>query len=80
MPLIIIEHKPEQEFPKMTHGRVLVSSDILVPKSLEMTNSEDQGVLSASMSPNRVREGHSQDMPAEGSIFDVSPDLPGYQM
>ena len=80
MPLIIIEHKPEQEFPKMTHGRVPVSSDILAPKSLEMTNSEDQGVLSAPMSPNRVRKGHSQDMPAEGSIFDVSPDLPGYQM
>ena len=27
-----------------------------------------------------VREGHSQDMPAEGSIFDVSPDLPGFNM
>ena len=80
MPLIIIEHKPEEETPKMTDGRVPVSLDILVPQSLEMTNSEDQGVLSAPMSPNRVRKGHSQDMPAEGSIFDLSPDLPGYQM
>ena len=80
MPLIIIEHKPEEETPKMTDGRVPVGLDILVPQSLEMTNSEDQGVLSAPMSPNRVRKGHSQDMPAEGSIFDVSPDLPGYQM
>ena len=58
----------------MTDGRVPASLDILVPQSLEMTNSEDQGVLSAPMSPNRVRKGHSQDMPAEGSIFDVSPD------
>ena len=80
MPLIIIEHKSEVETPKMTDGRVPVSSDILVPQSLEMTNSEDQGVLSAPMSPNRVRKGHSQDMPAEGSIFDVSPDVPGYHM
>ena len=77
MPLIIIEHKSEEETPKMTYGRVPVSSDILVPQSLEMTNSEDQGVLSAPMSPNRVRKGHSQDMPAERSIFDVSPDVPG---
>ena len=36
--------------------------------------------MSAPLSPNRVREGHSQDMPAEGSIFDVSPDLPGFNM
>ena len=27
-----------------------------------------------------MKEGHSQNMPAEGSIFDVSPDLPGYSM
>ena len=59
MPLIIIEHKSEEETPKMTDGRVPVSSDILVPQSLEMTNSEDQGVLSTPMSPNRVRKGHS---------------------
>ena len=80
MPLIIIEHKSGVEVPKTTDGRVPVGSDILLPQSLEMTNSEDQGVLSAPMSPNRVRKGHSQDMPAEGSIFDVSPDVPGYHM
>ena len=78
MPLIIIEHKSEVETPRLTDGRVPISSDILVPQSLEMTNSEDPGVLSAPMSPNRVRKG--QDMPAEGSIFDVSPDVPGYHM
>ena len=66
--------------PKTTDGRVPVGSDILLPKSLEMNNSEDQGVLSAPISPNRVRKGHSQDMPAEGSIFDVSPDIPGFHM
>ena len=27
-----------------------------------------------------VRKGHSHDMPAEGSIFDVSPDIPGFHM
>ena len=35
---------------------------------------------SAPLSPNRVQAGRSQDMPAEGSIFDVSPDLPGFFM
>ena len=32
-----------------------------------MTGFEDQDALSAPLSPNRVRKGHSQDMPAEGS-------------
>ena len=80
MPLIIIEHNSGVVIPKTTDGRVPVGSDILLPQSLEMNNSEDQGVLSAPMSPNRVRKGHSQDMPAEGSIFDVSPDIPGFHM
>ena len=80
MPLIIIENTSSGVIPKMTDGRVPVGSDILLPKSLEMNNSEDQGVLSAPISPNRVRKGHSQDMPAEGSIFDVSPDIPGFHM
>ena len=80
MPLIIIENNEGVVVPKTTDGRVPVGSDILLPKSLEMNNSEDQGVLSAPISPNRVRKGHSQDMPAEGSIFDVSPDIPGFHM
>ena len=45
-----------------------------------MASFEDQDALSAPLSPNRVRKGHSQDMPAEGSIFDVSQDLPGFNM
>ena len=40
----------------------------------------DPGLLSAPFSPNRVRKGHSQDMLAEGSLFEVSPDTPGYSM
>ena len=36
--------------------------------------------MSAPLSPNRVRKGHSQDMPAEGSLFEVSPDVPGFHM
>ena len=80
MPLIIIENSAGVIVPKTTDGRVPVGSDILLPKSQEMNNSEDQGVLSAPISPNRVRKGHSQDMPVEGSIFDVSPDIPGFHM
>ena len=45
-----------------------------------MTGFEDQDTLSCPLSPNRVRQGHSQDMPAEGSIFDVSPYEPGFNM
>ena len=80
MPLIIIEHNSGAVIPRTTDGRVPVGSDILLPQSLGMNNSEDQGVLSAPLSPNRVRKGHSQDMPAEGSLFDVSPDVPGFHM
>ena len=36
--------------------------------------------MSAPLSPNRVRKGHSQDMPAEGSLFEVSPDVPAFHM
>ena len=74
MPLIILEHNSGVVIPRTTDGWVPVGSDILLPQSPGMNNSEDQGVLSAPLSPNRVRKGHSQDMPAEGSIFDVSPD------
>ena len=80
MPLIIIENNSGVANPRTTDGLLPVGSDILLPQSPEVTSLEDQGVLSAPLSPNRVREGHSQDMPAEGSIFDVSPDVPGFNM
>ena len=50
MPLIIIENNSEVVIPKTTGGRVPVGSDILLPQSMEMTNLEDHGVLSAPMS------------------------------
>ena len=80
MPLIIIEHNSGVAIPKTTDGLLPVGSDILLPQSPGVNSLEDQGVLSAPLSPNRVRKGHSQDMPAEGSIFDVSPDVPGFHM
>ena len=80
MPLIIIENSSVVEKPRTTDGLLPVGSEILLPQSPEMTNFEDQEALSAPLSPNRVRKGHSQDMPAEGSIFDVSPDVPGFNM
>ena len=80
MPLIIIENKSEMLVPTKTTEGLLADSDNLLPKSHEMNNSGDQGVLSAPISPNRVRKGHSQDMPAEGSLFDVSPDVLGFHM
>ena len=80
MPLIIIEHNSGVAIPRTTDGLLPVGSDFLLPQSPGVHSLEDQGVLSAPLSPNRVRKGHSQDMPAEGSIFDVSPDVPGFHM
>ena len=80
MPLIIIENSSAVEKPRTTDGLLPVCSEILLPQSPEVTSFEDQEALSAPLSPNRVRKGHSQDMPAEGSIFDVSPDVPGFNM
>ena len=73
MPLIIIENSSVVEKPKTTDGLLPIGSEILLPRSPEMDSFEDQDPMSAPLSPNRVREGHSQDIPAEGSIFDVSP-------
>ena len=56
MPLIIIEHNSGVVITRTTDGLLPVGSDILLPQSLEMNNSEDHGVLSAPMSPNRVRK------------------------
>ena len=80
IPLIIIENSSVVEKLRTTDGLFPVGSDILLPQSPEVTSFEEQGALSAPLSPNRVRKGHSQDMPAEGSIFDVSPDVPGFIM
>ena len=80
MPLIIIEYNSGVANPRAIDGLSPVGPDILLPQSPEMTSLEDQGALSAPLSLNRVRKGHSQDMPTEGIIFDVSPDEPGFNM
>ena len=80
MPLIIIDKSLVVEKPTTTDRLLLIGSEILLPRSPEMASFDDQDALSAPLSPNRVRKGHSQDMPAEGSIFDVSPDVPGFSM
>ena len=80
MPLIVIENSSAVEKPRTTDGLLPVGSEILLPQSPEVISFEDQEALSAPLSPNRVRKGHSQDMPAEGSIFDVSLDVPGFSM
>ena len=69
---------PPSEVPDWSDGEV--DSDDVLPLSPAMNSSGDPGVLSAPLSPNHVRKGHSQDMPAEGSLFDVSPDIPGFHM
>ena len=66
--------------PTKTMTGILIHPDDVLRVSPPMNSSGDPGVLSAPLSPNRVRQGHSQDMPAEGSLFAVSPDTPGYSM
>ena len=80
MPLIIIETSSVPPTPTKTIDGLLVDSDDVLRLSPAMNSSGDPGILSAPLSPNRVRTGHSQDMPAEGSLFDVSPDIPGFHM
>ena len=53
------------EKPKTTDRPLPIGSEILLQRSPEMVSFEDQDTPSAPLSPYRVREGHSQDMPAE---------------
>ena len=80
MPLIIFEKSSVPPTPTKTRSELLIHPDDVLCVSPTMNSSGDPGGLSAPLSPNRVRKGHSQDMPAEGSLFAVSPDTPGYSM
>ena len=80
MPLITLKDSPVVYKINMTGCPLPNGSEVLLPRSPETVGFKYQDVSSAPLSPNRVKEGHSQDMPAEGSIFDVLPDLPGYRM
>ena len=55
------------EKTKTTDGPLPIGSEILLPRSREMVSFEDQDAPSAPLSPHRVREGHSLNMPAEES-------------
>ena len=68
MPLVYLKDASVLDMMDMTGCPLPMCSEVLSPRS------------PATMSPNRVREGHSEDMPVEGNIFDVSPDLPGFNM
>ena len=69
-----------KEFPTL---RLSESSDLLPSFGLSSSSSSPTLPLgtaedsSPTFSPNRVREGHSQDVPDEGSLFNVSPLSPG---
>ena len=80
MPLIYLKDTSVVDMMDMTGCPLPKYSEVLSHRSPATVGFEDQEDLSAPLSPNRVREGHSQDMPAEGSVFYVSPDLPGFNM
>ena len=50
------------------------------PDSPQTVAFNDMAGLSVPMSPNRVREENSQDVPDEGTVFEVSPDTSGFCM
>ena len=52
----------------------------LSPGSPRMVAFEDLGDSSVPLSPNRVQAGRSQEVPEDGSLFNVSPVSPGFLM
>ena len=50
------------------------------PRSPVTISFEEQEDSLVPLSPNRVQAGRSQEMPAECSLFGVSPDTPGFVM
>ena len=52
----------------------------LSPESPRMIAFEDLGDSSVPLSPNRVQAGRSQEVPDDGSLFNVSPVSPGFSM
>ena len=80
MPLILLKDTSAVDMMDLTDCPLPKCSEVLSPRFPATMGFEDQEDFSAPLSPNHVREGHSQDMPAEGSVFDVSPDLLGYNM
>ena len=80
MPLIFLKNTSAVDMMDLTGCPLPKCSEVLSPWSPATMDFEDQEDFSAPLSPSHVREGHSQDMPVEGSVFDVSPDLPGYNM
>ena len=68
-PLIIIEHSSVEVKRMTTDGLLPIGSEILLPGSPEVTVFEDQDALSCPLSPNRVREGHSQICQQKGAYL-----------
>ena len=79
-PLLIVANLSVPSTPQQNVDGILVSSADVVSASPSLSSSGEPGTLSAPLSPNRVRNGHSQDISAEGSTFDVSPDIPGFHV
>ena len=80
MPLILLKDTSAVDMLDLTGCLLPKCSEVLSPRPPVTMGFEDQEDFSAPLSPNHIREGHSQDMPTEGSVFDVSPDLLGYNM
>ena len=79
----VVEHSPLSE-PRDLLQVVEVVPAITLPSSpLSSSSSQtlacrDADDSSAPLSPNRVQAGRSQDVPDEGSLFNVSPVSPGF--
>ena len=76
-PLIKLKDTSVVEMARLLSPKL---SEQLTPRSPAAIVFDNQGDSSSPLSPNRVQTGRSQDMPTKRSIFDVSPDLPGFVM
>ena len=61
-------------------GRMVTVQPDMPPDSVSMVAFDDSEASSVPMSPNQVRVDVSQDIPDEGTVFEVSPDTSGYLM
>ena len=71
---------PQVGWMKTVQPATPPDSGQMSPDSPQMVAFDDMADSSEPMSPNRVQVGKSQDVPDEGSVFDVSPVTPGFWM
>ena len=79
-PVVGMVDVPAVEQVEIIHLSSPPMSGQLSPGSPRTVAFEELGDSSVPMSPNRVQAGRSQEVPGDGSLFNVSPISPGFLM